>query len=305
MTTAPRMPVPAPTLQALVAGVIDYAGLFPPAALPMREAVASYAEYLDAPEAWVLGRFVVPVSRLDELAAEAVRYINSNTGPWRISALAGENVTADVERIRAFDAAPLHARHFLVDTVELRASSREAIEASTRAVGSSLTVYVELPVSDEPRPLLESVKRTGSRAKVRTGGTTADAFPTAAQLARFIVRCAQVGVPFKATAGLHHPLRGDQPLTYASDASSATMFGFLNVFLASAFASVGMEERNVVTLLEERDASSIEFGDDSVRWRGHAIALDRLRGARATLALSFGSCSFREPIDDLRRLALL
>jgi hypothetical protein len=303
MTTTPRKPVSAATLQALVAGVVDYAGLFPPAALPMREAVASYAKYLDGPEAWALGRFVVPVSRLDALAAEGACYISSNAKSWRISALVGENVAADVERIRAFDAA--HARRLLVDTVELRASSREAIEAGTRAIGPSLTVYVELPVSDEPRHLLESVKRAGARAKVRTGGTTADAFPTAAQLARFIVSCAQVGVPFKATAGLHHPLRGEQPLTYASDAPSATMFGFLNVFLASAFASVGMDERNVATLLDERDASSIEFGDDAVHWRGHAIALDRVRGARATLALSFGSCSFHEPIDDLRRLALL
>jgi hypothetical protein len=303
MTTAPRMPVPSATLQALVAGVVDYAGLFPPAALPMREAVALYVEYLAAPEAWALGRFVVPVSRLDELAAEGARYISSDGRPWRISALAGDSVTADVELMRAFNAS--HARRFLVDTVELRASSREAIESSMRAVGSSFTMYVEVPVSDDPRLLLESAKRAGARAKVRTGGTTADTFPTAAQLARFIVRCAQVGVPFKATAGLHHPLRGEQPLTYASDAPSATMFGFLNVFLASAFACVGMDEPNVATLLEERDASSIEFGDDAVHWRGHTIALDRVQGARATLALSFGSCSFREPIDDLRRLALL
>jgi hypothetical protein len=300
MTTTSR--TPPPTLRALVAGVVDYAGLFPPAALPMREAVAGYADYLHAPEAWALGRFVVPAGRLDELAAEGARFISSNDKPWRISALAGESVAADVDRMRAFNMA--HAGRFLVDTAEMRASSGEAIESGMRTVGSSFTLYVELPVSEEPRPLLQSAKRAGARAKVRTGGTTADAFPTAAQLARFIVRCAQLGVPFKATAGLHHPLRGEQPLTYASDARSATMFGFLNVFLASAFACVGMDEPTVARLLEERDATSIEFGVDAVRWRGYAIALDPLRDARATLALSFGSCSFREPMDDLRRLAL-
>jgi hypothetical protein len=294
---------PTATLHALVAGVVDYAGLFPPAALPMREAAAGYAEYLDAPEAWALGRFVVPVSRLDELAAEGARYIRPNAEPWRISALAGESVIADADRIGAFNAT--HVRRFVVDTAELRASSPEAVESGVRALGSGLTAYVELPVREEPRRLLESVKRAGARAKVRTGGTTADAFPTTAQLARFIMRCAELGVPFKATAGLHHPLRGEQPLTYAPDAPSATMFGFLNVFLAGAFAGAGMNEPTIARLLEERDASSIEFGVDAVRWRGHTIALDRLRSARASLALSFGSCSFREPIDDLHRLALL
>ena len=160
-------------------------------------------------------------------------------------------------------------------------------------------------MADDPRQWLESVKHAGVRAKVRTGGTAADAFPTAAQLARFIVRCAELGVPFKATAGLHHPLRGEQKLTYAADSPSATMFGFVNVFLAGAFARAGMDERTIARLLEERDAAAITFGDDAVRWRRHAIMLDELRDARASFALAFGSCSFREPIDDLHRLALL
>lgn len=298
MTTA----TPSPTLRALLGGLVDYAGLFPPAALPMGEAVASYASYLDGADSWALGRFVVPVARLDELAAEAAGYAGART-PWRVSALAGDDPGAGATGIREFNAT--HLGRLLVDTVELRASSAESIGPAVGAFGPDLTSYVELPVKDDPRPLLAAVKAAGARAKVRTGGTTADAFPSAAQLARFIARCAELGVPFKATAGLHHPLRGEQRLSYAPDAASATMFGFLNVFLAAAWSRHGMREEELAALLEERQATAIEFGRDAVCWRGHALPLNRLSETRASHALAFGSCSFREPIDDLHHLSLL
>jgi hypothetical protein len=301
MTT--RALAPAPTLRTLVSGVVDYAGLFPPAALGMAEAVAGYADYLASPDAWALGRFVVPAARLNELAAEAAPLVTARTAPWRLSALVGEDVATEMTRIRAFNAA--HSGRLLVDVTELRVPSLAALEPALASVNADLTVFVEVPLGEDPHEWLSAVKRAGVRAKVRTGGITAGAFPAAPQLARFIVRCAELGVPFKATAGLHHPLRGEQRLTYAADAPSATMFGFLNVFLAGAFALTGMDEDDVARLLEERDAAAIRFGLDGVRWREHSITLGQLRHARASFAIAFGSCSFREPIDDLRHLALL
>jgi hypothetical protein len=298
-----RTAAPAQTLHALVAAVVDYAGLFPPASLGMREAVAGYADYLASPDAWVLGRFVVPSARLDALSAEAARYTAARAEPWRLSALVGEHGNEDAARIREFNAA--HPKRLVVDVAELRPTSPAGIEPAVLALGSELMVYVEVPMAEEPREWLETVKGAGARAKVRTGGIVADAFPTAAQLARFIARCSELGVPFKATAGLHHPLRGEQKLTYEADSSSATMFGFVNVFLAGAFARAGMDEHTIARTLEERDVTAIVFSDDAVRWRGHTLTLDQLRHARASFALAFGSCSFREPIDDLHRLALL
>lgn len=298
-----RTITPAPTLRALVAGVVDYAGLFPPAALSMEEAVAGYASYLASADAWALGRFVVPATRLDELSVAAARHTVPRAQPWRVSVLVGDDTFAEVARIRAFNAA--NAGRLLVDVAELRASSLVALEPALGSVSADLTTFAEVPVADAPDEWLHAVKRAGARAKVRTGGVTAGAFPSASQLARFIVRCAELGVPFKATAGLHHPLRGEQKLTYAADAPSATMFGFVNVFLAGAFAHTGMSEQDVAQLLEEREAAAITFGDESVQWNGHSIGLDALRRARASFALAFGSCSFREPVDDLRHLALL
>lgn len=294
---------PPPTLRALLSELVDYAGLFPPAALPMSEAVAEFAAHLDSADAWALGRFVVPAARLDELAADAARYTRNRAEPWRVSALVGEPAEGDLGQIHSFNRR--HVGTLVVDTVEGRASTPASIERRARATGKELALVIELPIDQDPTTLLAALRDFGARAKVRTGGVVAEAFPSTAQVARFIARCAQLGVPFKATAGLHHPLRGEQPLTYAAGAPCATMFGFLNVFVAAVMARQGLDEVGTARVLEERDPSSFEFDSDVLRWRDHPVALDQVREARRSFALSFGSCSFRDPVDDLRRLDLL
>jgi len=301
VTGAPRRP--SPSLRALVAGLVDYAGLFPPASLGMREAAMHYAKYLRTPEAWMLGRFVVPVARLEELAATAVSHQLPGATPWRLSALLGEDLAHDIARLEAFNRE--RAGHFMVDVVEGRAESPERIRALAAARLEGAAVYVELPYAADPRILLETVVSAGLRAKIRTGGVTAASVPTAAQVARFLARCAELRVPFKATAGLHHPLRGDYRLTYEQGAPSATMFGFLNVFAAAALARQGVGEDELVDLLEERDPTAIRFLAQGVRWRQREISAEALAATRASFAVAFGSCSFREPVDDLHDLELL
>jgi hypothetical protein len=134
---------------------------------------------------------------------------------------------------------------------------------------------------------------------------TDDAFPLPTQLARFIVQCAAAGVPFKATAGLHHPLRAAYRLTYATDSPHGEMFGFLNVLLAAAFAREELGIGTIAELLDERDIESIRFDRDGVTWRARRVSLRRLADARAALSLSFGSCSFTEPLNELRQLGWL
>jgi hypothetical protein len=293
----------AAALRALVTGLVDYAGLFPPAGLAMPDAVAAYAEYLASDDAWALGRFVVPAARLGELADAAGDLVTGRTAPWRLSALLGEELGEDAAKISAFNAK--HARRFVVDVAEFRASTVETIARGARALDQRIVAYAELPSDGDPLRLLHGVKQARARAKIRTGGVTAEAFPSTAHVARFLMRCAEVGVPFKATAGLHHPLRSEYRLTYAPNAPRGTMFGFLNVFLGAAFALTGMGESTLVRLLDERDPAAFRFADDSVVWRGFPLMLDQLVEARASLGISFGSCSFREPIDDLHQLGLL
>ncbi|HEX5082219.1 MAG TPA: hypothetical protein VFY40_09240, partial [Blastocatellia bacterium] len=139
----------------------------------------------------------------------------------------------------------------------------------------------------------------------RTGGVTADAFPSSVNLARFIKLCAEEDVPFKATAGLHHPLRSVNRLTYAHDSASTMMHGFLNVFLAAAFAQHGADVDRLVKLLEEKSPDAFQFESGCVIWRGDMVVRGQLRNSRNLLAIAFGSCSFEEPIEGLKKIGLL
>ena len=151
--------------------------------------------------------------------------------------------------------------------------------------------------------MLSAIHGSGVYAKIRTGGTTADAFPRTAAVARFIRRCIEARVPFKATAGLHHPLRAEYRLTYQPDAPCGTMFGYLNVFLATAFVVAGSPDDEIARVLEETEASALVADDRRVAWRDRDLSAADLREARRWIR-SFGSCSFREPVDELAALAV-
>ena len=296
------------TLRTLLAHAIDYAGLFPPAQLDMPGAVAEYESYLASNDAWALGRFVVPAARLDELAATAGEGMPNPLGTRRaerrLSVVLGADLPADVERTRIFSGRGRDHAWCGVDAVELRASSPEAISEAMQLVPDRVERYVEIPIGRDPTPLVRAIGEAGAFAKVRTGGTTADAFPASDHVVRFLGTCLREAVPFKATAGLHHPLRGVYPLTYEPGSACGRMYGFLNVFLATAFLAAGLGEADAGELLEESDPDTLTFGAADVTWRSLCLPLDRLAQSRRLLT-SFGSCSFREPIDDLTLLGLL
>ena len=117
--------------------------------------------------------------------------------------------------------------------------------------------------------------------------------------------CAASNVAFKATAGLHHPVRSGHRLTYQADSPSAIMHGFLNVFLAAAFLRAGMDAPLAIELLNEQSAAAFHFDSEGVLWREHRLGPADISTARRDFAISFGSCSFTEPVEDLRTLGLL
>ena len=289
------------SLRALLTGIVDYAGLFPPAGLGMDEAVSSYAAHHADPARWMLGRFVVPASRLDEFAAAAAPHMRGGAR-WRLSELVGPETGDDLARVAEFNCGTL-ADGVAIDTVEAKAVTPGGIERLAAAVPPGLITYVEIPVSADPAPLVAAISAARLAAKVRTGGVTPDLFPTAPALARFVATCAAAGVSFKATAGLHHPIRADYRLTYEPGSARHTMFGFLNLFLAAALVRQGMPEPDAVRLLEESDPSSLAFTDDEARWRDHAIPTAAITEARARFAIAFGSCSFTEPVAEIAALA--
>ena len=298
-------PRPLAPLRALLEGVVDYAGLFPPASLAMSEAARNYEQYLHAPESWMLGRFVVPAARLQEL--QAARATLTSASAWRVSVLVDTaSIAEELSRIRQVRARDPGLR---IDSVEVKLGSTAAQPAGVarlaREVGEAFELFVEVPVDSDPQLLLGAIAAAGACAKVRTGGTTPDAFPRSSHLARFLSGCANHRVPFKATAGLHHPLRGCYRLTYEPGARIGAMFGFLSVLAAAAFARAGASDAELESLLEADDAPGLAFDSSGLTWRNSRFSTDALRGTRVELARSFGSCSFMEPVQDLRALGLL
>lgn len=258
------------SLRILLTSLIDYAGLFPPASLPMDRAIANYEAYRRGEYAWALGRFVVPLAKVSELPREFPL-----------------TVLVTIDELPQLDSS--------IDMIETKATNEEDLAAIAGAAAGR-TVYVETAGPD----LVEAIGSHGFRAKIRTGGLTRDAFPGAERIARFLRECAAEAVPFKATAGLHHPIRCMKPLTYEPNAPVGTMHGFINLFMAAALIGAADEE-----ILLDEDPRSFLFDDEHASWHGYGATTELLERMRREFAISFGSCSFEEPIADLKELGWL
>ncbi|MBX3736957.1 MAG: hypothetical protein KF715_09730 [Candidatus Didemnitutus sp.] len=286
----------------LLASGIDYAGLFPPAKLGMPDTVQRHADYLTGPHRALLGAFVLSLDRLAEFeTAHASLAPAAQTG-WRLNVLASADPAADAATITAFNAR--HAARIVA--VETKAATPAEVARVVAPFDSSLDVWVELPATAADLPaLINAVRTTGRGAKLRTGGVTANAFPSPADVARFLRECHRAGVVMKATAGLHHPLRGDYALTYEPGSPRGAMFGFLNILLAAALIRAGGSDSDTLALLDERDAHAFILDAETITWRGSRFTAPQLAATRQALCRSFGSCSFTEPIAGLQALSWL
>lgn len=296
-----------PASRVLLDGLVDYAGLFPPASLRMSEAVRHFARYRGGEAGWMLGRFVCAVSQFDAFISAAEPLLPRDAGalPWHLSAVGTGDHVADADAIARMNECHRWSTDecsAVVDAIETRVASPEEVLRVHEAFPAELTVYAELPAGADPVPFLQRLANTGRRAKLRTGGVTPDAFPSPEQVYTFIDACIASHVPFKATAGLHHVLRGSYPLTYEPHAAEAPMFGFLNIVLAAALRAAEGSREQVMQLLQERDASSIAFTDEAVAWRGHVLHRTHLARVREEVAVAFGSCSFTEPVSEVRAM---
>jgi hypothetical protein len=241
------------TRQALFSGLIDHAPTFPPEELPLDRGLAEHRRVRESGDGWIVNRFVCPASKLAELEDEALRL--------SVVIDTGQIPEAD-ERIEAVEAAGL-------DPEVLFDAAPE--------------IYFEVPLRDDVSFRILQIGELGLRAKVRCGGSV---LPTVPALAEFIQACRRLDVPFKATAGLHHPIR------------SGEEHGFMNLLAAAVF---GDEEE----ALAEEDPASFTLTDETFGWRERRAGPDEIARARRDLFASFGSCSAQEPLDGLRALGLL
>jgi hypothetical protein len=303
--------------RALFERLIDDASLFPPAQLVMPEALRAHARHAESAYAWVGGRFVAPASRLDELVAARGLAAGALDLAVVLDAATlgakGNTVRADLARTERARAAGI-----TVSALEVRIPGPALdADALAAAVGDVAAGWPDAPVSlwyepsfrdgwvTEPDLALAAVAAARESApanvtlgaKLRCGGPTPASLPEVDDVAAFIVAAQTHGVPWKATAGLHHPVRH----THAGESAH----GFLNVFLAGVLLHAGAIEATVVVdLLAEEDSRAFQVDPLQVGWRDARADAEQVAAARAR-CVSFGSCSFDEPVNDLRKLGLL
>jgi hypothetical protein len=286
-------------LRTLLDGVIDYAGLFPPAKLDMPAAVANYIRYRSGEQEWIVSRFVCSASRLQELRTELERQ-GARDLPLTVvgtpaSDLEGwqSSLEADAQALNAF----LDGTDELVslEAFEVRLPSNELASRAPKDLAGfrGPDLYVELPWGDGMQESLHLLAETEwLRAKARTGGLTADAFPSPEELSGYMHLALSLDLPFKLTAGLHHPF----PRQDAQ--SGGAMHGFLNVLVAGALAySEDLPAKALPEILRS-GSDEFAFSDGAVGWREHRASLNDIEGFRE-LFVGIGSCSVEEPLEDL------
>ena len=304
--------MPAASLQALLTRSIDYAGMFPPCSLAIEPALRNQAQYVRSDDVWMLNTFVLSIDQFESTKQLLPQFDPSHT--LRISALGPktQNLTAFRDAFEETEASiRCLAKHNvdLVSVNQLEMWLPQDVDLSTlneaRSIIGDLPVFWEAPAerAQETITLLAEINSGMDEPtfgfKLRTGGVTADAFPTSAQISGALVTPATHQLPIKFTAGLHHPIRQFR------DEVKTKMHGFLNVLGAAVLAAEHRwNARQTLLMLEDEDAASFSFTEDFFAWREWKVDVERLRYRRKFVA-SFGSCSFDEPREDLRALNLL
>jgi hypothetical protein len=319
--------IPVKSLKYLTEGLIDYAGMFPPASLDIQTAFNNYLEYLKGPYRWMLGRFVCSVNKLGELSQliKSQGIVPSEKIKISILGNSGENsvrfinaVKEDVSNIRNFNNEYNTICDLGVFEVPLPAdTSKEPDAFRIRGIINDVSDLFEGSFQEtfkffyeyKPLPSLPMIIKAlwyhnkGNRNagyKLRTGGEDESAFPGSEQVALAIKTCREYEVVLKLTAGLHHPFR------HYDETFKTKMHGFLNVFSAGIIEHChNTTEEALAEIIGDEESGDFKYSENSLRWKNFFILASEVERGRKELMTSIGSCSFDEPINDLKKMNLL
>ena len=290
------------SLRALLEGLIDYAGLFPPTGLDMERAARSFISYRSGTESWMLARFVMPAVRKAELIAA----LPPNADPLELSVLARSDALREDASLLPAGAFEVRLPTELIAKRDAKAVAAWIVKARGELRGANCAeamLFLEAGPPEALQAIVGGIAAAGDRRvgyKIRSGGLEPAAFPTSQDIATTVLACRDAGVPFKATAGLHHPIR------HWNEEIGVRMHGFINVFGGAVLAvEHELDARELARILDDENPRSWRFKDGALQWRDLAATAETVRQTRRELAISFGSCSFDEPRDDLRALKLL
>lgn len=290
------------------AALIDYAGLFPPASLSMPEAVAEYTRIRSEEHHWVAGRFLCRASQLTELAATATATFPQGELPWEVGVIfdgpPGESATEAVDFHAEMDPVmTIAAAEAKLD--EATPAALDALLDAMVSIAPDIVAFIEV---DKTAPITEQVslvahelgrRRRVGGAKLRCGGITPDLFPTPTKVAEFVIACTNAQLPFKATAGLHEPIRHFDPHL------GAERHGFVNILIAAALAEAGSDPETILEVIADTQVDNFSVSAAFASWRKREIPGSALRRMRRYGFISYGSCDFDEPINALAALGFL
>jgi hypothetical protein len=298
-----------PALSRLLSKSIDYAGLFPPASLPLPEALEMFNRYINGRESWVVSSIVLPIDRL----AEAAGFLSGR--PFRLTAIPRRTedpdlwlgrLREDCESLRSFLAAHPEAD---VQALEVPLPKPDGTAIAQRVeqlqpIVSGYRVFLELPPGEDSfRDNLGAMIATFEHqdlslwgVKLRMGGTAASAFPSLSAVADVLGMVRDGGVPIKFTAGLHHPFR------HWDNQLGVHMHGFINVLMAAMFANAyRLPPKNIEAILNDELSKNFVFNGNVARWLDLPIRAEQIEDLRRSI-VGFGSCSVDEPLHDLGAL---
>jgi len=316
--------------------LIDYAGMYPPANLDLQTAFTNYLYYINSEDEWMMDKFICSIKSFEELSnhdSVLSNQLHDFKSDRRVSfslLLNGGKTTKeflktldnDLKLIRSFVSE--HSVMIEMNNFEAKLPDDISDKNNSGACKKFLNdcsvifnenelfgckIFFEPPMNNEYEYVYEKlayimaeIDKKGGNAgfKMRTGGVTPELFPTTEQVAFALKACKDNKLQFKATAGLHHPIR------HYNDLVSTKMHGFINVFGAGVLAYANsLSLKEITEIVSDENTGSFKFTEDEFRWNDITASVDQISNARNEFVLSFGSCSFDEPREDLKKLNLL
>jgi len=268
----------------------------------------------------MLGRFICPASRLEELAGRLMLSMERDESPWPVSAILDGDPALAAVTAWSFDAEMNPGAQIALVEVPLPAAAGDGrqLPFATSLIDDTVTAaftashtatpFFEVPVGDgwesgiatvaDALVHYRGIKNRRVGAKLRCGGLVAEAFPSSRQVATFIAECVARHLPFKATAGLHHPIR------HHDRSLDVMRHGFVNLLAAAAFAHQGWSVDRLIEVVEEQDPAAFSVAAAGLVWRDESVRTGSLARTREQFA-GYGSCSFTEPTADLLALGMI
>ncbi|MCG8633607.1 MAG: hypothetical protein MI863_07245 [Desulfobacterales bacterium] len=290
-----------PAFKQFMTGIIDYAGMFPPAALDPGTALKNYRTYLGTEFRWMLNNFILPVSKLS---------LTEPADDLSLSVIIKDPVSEDEKKMLSQWAPRIQALETVLpekpDTPSEVAACLEDFRAQAAGAGRA-GIFVETTGPERFSTVIEVLARinrssSGGRFgfKLRCGGADKAAVPSPERVAAVIASCRDHDIPLKFTAGLHHPFFG------FSESLGTVRHGFINIFSAALLAfSCSLCKEEIRACLTDGNKKSFVFSGTGFSWQGRSVGIDAIERLRREKVIGFGSCSFEEPLADLVSLKLL